>query len=88
MSLGEVVVWLPEPFALGTGTVMGLNEIGWIEVVWQNGELGIYCPNCARAGRRLGARAGRGGVRASRLTRAPVKMDGCSKSSMPSSPAF
>jgi hypothetical protein len=24
---------------------MGFNEIGWIEVVWRNGELGLYCPN-------------------------------------------
>jgi hypothetical protein len=45
MSLGETVVWLPEPFAHGTGTVMGFNEIGWIEVVWQSGELGLYCPS-------------------------------------------
>jgi hypothetical protein len=45
MSLGETVVWLPEPFVHGTGTVTGFNEIGWIEVVWQNGELGIYSPN-------------------------------------------
>ena len=45
MSIGEIVVWLPEPFALGTGTVTGFNEIGWIEIVWQNGELGMYCPN-------------------------------------------
>ena len=45
MSLGETVVWRPEPFAHGTGTVMGFNEIGWIEVVWRNGELGLYCPN-------------------------------------------
>jgi hypothetical protein len=45
MSLGETVVWLPEPFAVGAGTVTGFNEIGWIEVVWQNGELGIYCPS-------------------------------------------
>jgi hypothetical protein len=44
MSLGEIVVWLREPFAHGTGTVTG-NEIGWIEVIWQNGELGIYCPS-------------------------------------------
>jgi hypothetical protein len=45
MSLGEVVVWLPEPFVHGAGTITGFNEIGWIEVVWQNGELGMYCPN-------------------------------------------
>jgi hypothetical protein len=43
MSLGETVVWLPEPFVHGAGTVTGFNEIGWIEVVWQNGELGLYC---------------------------------------------
>ncbi|WP_028062965.1 hypothetical protein [Solirubrobacter soli] len=45
MSLGDTVVWLPEPFVHGTGTVTDFNEIGWIEVVWQSGELGLYCPS-------------------------------------------
>ena len=45
MSLGEVVVWLPEPFDMGAGIVTGVNEIGWIEVCWPNGEVGAYCPN-------------------------------------------
>jgi len=45
MSLGEVVVWLPEPFDMGTGTITGINEIGWFEVSWHNGEVGAYCPN-------------------------------------------
>jgi len=45
MSLGEIVVWLPEPFDMGAGIITGVNEIGWIEVCWHNGEVGAYCPN-------------------------------------------
>ena len=32
MSLGEIVVWVPEPFDMGAGIITGVNEIGWIEV--------------------------------------------------------
>jgi hypothetical protein len=42
VSPGNIVVWLPEPFAMGAGTIIGVNEIGWIEVYWPNGELGAY----------------------------------------------
>jgi hypothetical protein len=45
MSRGDVVVWLPEPFDMGSGTITGVNEIGWLEVCWHNGEVGAYCPN-------------------------------------------
>ena len=30
---------------MGTGTITGVNEIGWLEVCWHNGEVGAYCPN-------------------------------------------
>lgn len=42
MTRGDVVVWLAEPFAMGAGTIIGVTEIGWIEVTWPNGELGAY----------------------------------------------
>lgn len=45
MAPGDVVVWLPEPFDRGLGTVIGIVEIGWLEVYWHDGELGIYGPS-------------------------------------------
>lgn len=45
MKRGDVVVWLPDPFDRGTGTIVGVNEIGWLEVQWQDNEVGIYNPH-------------------------------------------
>ena len=36
---------------MGTGTITGVNEIGWLEVSWHNGEVGAYCPNALDAPR-------------------------------------
>lgn len=42
MSPGDVVVLLASPFDTGLGTIIGVTEIGWLEVWWHDGELGAY----------------------------------------------
>lgn len=42
MAPGDTVVLLSDPWANGLGTIIGLNEIAWIEVQWANSELGAY----------------------------------------------
>lgn len=44
MRPGDQVVLLSAPLDQGMGTVFGVNEIGWLEVEWVNGELGVYPP--------------------------------------------
>jgi hypothetical protein len=41
---GDVVVHLHSTWTYGTGTITGVNEIGWLEVEWANGDLGAYPP--------------------------------------------
>lgn len=42
MRAGDQVVHLHAPWTYGMGTVVGINEISWVEVEWASGDVGAY----------------------------------------------
>lgn len=42
MKPGDQVVLLADPWGNGLGTVVGMNEIGWVEIHWANEDVGAY----------------------------------------------
>jgi hypothetical protein len=44
VTRGDQVVWLPSPHEHGTGIITGVTEIGWLEVDWADGEVGVHPP--------------------------------------------
>jgi hypothetical protein len=44
MKPGSVVVWLPEPWTHGVGTVKDVTPKGWLWVEWASGHFDSYDP--------------------------------------------
>lgn len=42
MTRDDLVVHIHTPWTHGLGRVVGVNEIGWLEVHWANGDSGAY----------------------------------------------
>jgi hypothetical protein len=45
MSTGDQVIYLPDPFKHGAGTITGLTKHGWLWITWADGHHDSYAPH-------------------------------------------
>lgn len=44
MTRGDTVIWLPSPWAHGTGEIKGVGKHGWLWVEFADGQFDQYDP--------------------------------------------